>query len=406
MEHTPAGTPIPAPAAPTPRVDVVIPAFNEAASLAASIRHLRAYLNSAFPFPSVITIVDNASTDATLAIALELVASMPGVRVRHLDAKGRGRALRAAWLASEADVVAYMDVDLSTGLDALLPLVAPLVSGHSDIAIGSRLANGARVVRGPKRELISRSYNHILRATLHSRVTDAQCGFKAMRSEIAGQLLPLVEDTGWFFDTEVLALAERNGLRIHEVAVDWVDDPDSRVDVVTTSLGDLKGIWRLRREFAGGGGRLVAAPRGRVAQGRAVGGGAAVGAAWLVWFLALRPGLGILGGDLAGLLAAGAMLAAARLTGGQDRPGARRPGGWAVGAAAAAALLAGLASANLWVQLGAASLAWGLAGMTAVVTSRSPRAQRAAAPPSPPAPVRAPLRGSGPATVRVPAQGA
>jgi hypothetical protein len=167
------------------------------------------------------------------------------VRAVRLAEKGRGRALRAAWQASEATVVAYMDVDLSTDLKALLPLVAPLLSGHSDIAIGSRLTRGARVTRGPKRELISRAYNLILHVALHARFSDAQCGFKAMRGDCARALLPHVEDTGWFFDTELLVLAERSGRRIHEVPVDWVDDADSRVNVIPTAIADLRGVVRL-----------------------------------------------------------------------------------------------------------------------------------------------------------------
>ena len=154
----------------------------------------------------------------------------------HLDQKGRGRALRAAWSPSTASVVAYMDVDLATGLDALLPLVAPLLSGHSDVAIGTRLGPGAHVVRGARREIISRGYNLLLRSALRSTCTDAQCGFKAMRREAAAELLPLVEDDEWFFDTEVLVTAQRIGLRIHEVPVDWVDDTDSRVEVAPHRL--------------------------------------------------------------------------------------------------------------------------------------------------------------------------
>ena len=138
-------------------------------------------------------------------------------------------------------MVAYMDVDLATGLDALLPLVAPLLSGHSDVAIGTRLGPGAHVVRGARREFISRGYNLLLRAALRSPCTDAQCGFKAMRREAAAELLPLVEDDEWFFDTEVLVTAQRLGLRIHEVPVDWVDDTDSRVEVLHTALEDLRG---------------------------------------------------------------------------------------------------------------------------------------------------------------------
>ncbi len=229
----------------TADVDIVIPVYNEAVQLADSITRLRSYLDTSFPFASTVTIVDNASTDGTWAIAADLAATQPGVHAIQLSKKGRGRALRAAWSQSAASVVAYMDVDLATGLDALLPLVAPLLSGHSDLAIGTRLARGAHVVRGARREFISRGYNLLLRSALRSSSTDAQCGFKAMRREAALVLLPLVEDDEWFFDTEVLVTAQRLGLRIHEVPVHWVDDTDSRVDVVPTALMDLRGVWRL-----------------------------------------------------------------------------------------------------------------------------------------------------------------
>jgi glycosyltransferase involved in cell wall biosynthesis len=230
-----------------PVVDIVVPVYNEEADLESSVRRLRAYLDDRFPFASAITIADNASTDATWAIARRLADSMPGVRALHLDEKGRGRALRQAWLASEAPIVAYTDVDLSSDLDALLPLVAPLLSGHSQVSIGSRLARGARVTRGPKREFISRSYNLVLRSVLRVGFRDAQCGFKAMRADVARLLLPEVRDQAWFFDTELLVLAERAGLRVHEVPVDWVDDPDSRVAIGSTALADLRGVWRLLR---------------------------------------------------------------------------------------------------------------------------------------------------------------
>jgi putative flippase GtrA len=173
---------------------------------------------------------------------------------------------------SESPVVAYMDVDLSTDLDALLPLVAPLVSGHSDLAIGSRLARSSRVVRGPKREAISRSYNLILKAALQAGFSDAQCGFKAVRRDALDALLPMVRDNGWFFDTELLVLAEHNGLRIHEVPVDWIDDTDSRVHIASTVKTDLLGVWRMMRSFARGEGTvrssLSAAERGSVGRVR------------------------------------------------------------------------------------------------------------------------------------------
>ena len=226
-------------------VEIVVPVYNEAHQLAERVTALRTFLDESFPFRALVTVVDNASTDDTFAVASRLAATRPGVAALHLDRKGRGHALRSAWTTSEAPVVAYMDVDLSTSLPALLPLVAPLLSGHRDVAIGSRLAPGAKVVRGPKRELISRAYNLIVKVALRGHFSDAQCGFKALRRDAAERLLPLVEDDKWFFDTELLVTAERLGLRIGEVPVDWVDDPDSRVDIVSTAAEDLRGVWRL-----------------------------------------------------------------------------------------------------------------------------------------------------------------
>jgi putative flippase GtrA len=233
-------------------LDVVIPVHNEEADLRPTVVRLHSYLTTRVPLTFRITIADNASTDRTAAIADELAEQLPGVQSTHLTEKGRGRALKFVWSASDASVLAYMDVDLSTDLDALLPLVAPLISGHSDIAIGTRLHRGARVVRGSQREFISRCYNLILRGALAAHFSDAQCGFKAIRADVAQQLLPLVQDTGWFFDTELLILAERSGLRIHEVPVDWVDDPDSRVDIVSTAKADLQGVARVGRALATG----------------------------------------------------------------------------------------------------------------------------------------------------------
>ncbi|HEY2563697.1 MAG TPA: glycosyltransferase [Acidimicrobiales bacterium] len=238
-----------------PDIEIVIPVYNEEAVLEANVRTLRAYLDKQFPFTALVSIADNASTDRTWPIAAAVAATTPGVQAFRLGDKGRGRALRAVWTVSQAEVVAYMDVDLATDLDALLPLVAPLLSGHSDLAIGTRLAPGARVVRGTKRELISRCYNVLIRALLRNRFTDAQCGFKAARAEVARDLLPTVSNEEWFFDTELLVRAERSGMRIHEVPVDWVDDLDSRVDVVRTALEDLRGVCRLLSEFAVGRGR-------------------------------------------------------------------------------------------------------------------------------------------------------
>jgi glycosyltransferase involved in cell wall biosynthesis/putative flippase GtrA len=234
-------------------VDIVIPVYNEEADLGPSVRRLDAFLAESFPYNYAITIADNASTDGTWSQARTLAAELPRVRAVHLDEKGRGRALKAVWSTSAAPILAYMDVDLSTDLRAVLPLVAPLISGHSDIAIGTRLSRASRVVRGPKRELISRGYNMILKGALAASFSDAQCGFKAIRASVAADLLPLIEDNNWFFDTELLVIAQRVGLRIHEVPVDWTDDPDSRVSILATARADLAGVFRLIKAFMTGG---------------------------------------------------------------------------------------------------------------------------------------------------------
>ena len=227
------------------QVEIVVPVHNEAHQLTERVATLRGFLDTSFPFSALLTIVDNGSTDGTPLVARRLAATMDGVEALTLPRTGRGYALRRAWEASSAEIVAYMDVDLSTSLSGLMPLVASVLSGHGDIAVGTRLARGSRVVRGPKRELISRAYSLLVRTSLRSRVSDFQCGFKALRRDRALELLPLVTDEAWFFDTELLITAERLGMRITELPVEWVDDPDSRVDILSTAAEDLKGLWRI-----------------------------------------------------------------------------------------------------------------------------------------------------------------
>ncbi|MFI5817249.1 glycosyltransferase [Streptomyces sp. NPDC051643] len=335
MDRLPLRLPLPADH-PEPVLDVVVPVFNEERDLEPSVRRLHTHLRETFPYPFRITVADNASTDATPRIAARLAAELPEAEWIRLAEKGRGRALRVAWSRSRAPVLAYLDVDLSTELTALLPLVAPLISGHSDMAIGTRLARGSRVVRGPKREIISRCYNALLRSTLAVGFSDAQCGFKAVRRDVAERLLPLVEDSEWFFDTELLVIAERAGLRIHEVPVDWVDDPDSRVDLIPTAVADLRGIARIGGALARGtlptaGLRRAAGgdpPTSLVAQSLRFG---AVGVAstigYVLLYVALRPVTGPQGANAWALLlcAVASTTANRRLTfGPRGRGGALR----------------------------------------------------------------------------------
>jgi glycosyltransferase involved in cell wall biosynthesis len=241
-------------------VDVVIPVFNEERRLPRCIALLDSYLQVWFPFDWTIIIADNASTDGTAALARRLASQHPRVQVLSLDRKGKGHALRCAWLASRADIVAYMDVDLSTGLDALLPLIAPLISGHSDIAVGSRLAPGARRIRSAKRDVISRCYNVLVRLLPGVWFSDVQCGFKAARRRAVRPLLRHVKDSSWFFDTELLLLAHHNGLRVHEVPVDWVADDDSRVSILDAVVTNLRGLFRMALSRATGAATICGLP--------------------------------------------------------------------------------------------------------------------------------------------------
>ena len=307
-----------------PVLELVIPVYNEERQLAESIGRLRDWLDRSFPVATLVTIADNASTDGTWDLALHLAATRAGIRAVHLEEKGRGRALRSVWASSSAQIVGYMDVDLATGLDALLPLIAPLLSGHSDLAIGTRLGRGASVVRGTKREAASRLYNLVVHLTMRSGFSDAQCGFKALRTEVARALLPLVEDNSWFFDTELLVLAERNGLRIHEVPVDWVDDPVSSVHVARTALDDLAGLFRMMVGLAAGRGRADVADRRGGDLRRYAGVGLVSTVAWLAIFLGLRSPLGAYAANAVSLLvcSVGSAVFQWRFAAHRDDPGA------------------------------------------------------------------------------------
>jgi glycosyltransferase involved in cell wall biosynthesis len=229
------------------RVDVVIPVYNEERDLEQSVVRLRQFLREHVVYDWRIVVADNASQDQTLAIAKRLATQYPSkVCYVHLDQKGRGRALRKAWTESDADVVSYMDVDLSTDLSAFAPLIDSLTHGEYDVAIGSRLKGGSQVQRGLKREVISRIYNLIIKLMFWNHFSDAQCGFKAVTRRAVREIVPLIKDQAWFFDSELLLLAERMGYKVFEVPVTWRDDPDSRVKIANTAWEDIKGLFRVR----------------------------------------------------------------------------------------------------------------------------------------------------------------
>jgi glycosyltransferase involved in cell wall biosynthesis len=227
-------------------VDIVIPVYNEEHVLAESLSTLRKFLAHGFEHEYRIVVADNASTDGTLALAQKLAQKHADVASLHIPQKGRGRALRAAWLTSPADILSYMDVDLSTDLVAFPPLIEAIAGDGYDIAIGSRLARGADTQRSLKREAISRSYNVMIKGLFFTRFSDAQCGFKAVSRRAAQDLVPLIENNEWFFDTELLIVAEKAGYRVKEIPVRWLEDPDTRVNVPKTVWEDIRGLMRLR----------------------------------------------------------------------------------------------------------------------------------------------------------------
>ena len=234
-----------------PQLDIVLPVYNEAHVLAESIEKLRAYLRDTnFPYTWRIVVADNASTDKTLEVAQQLARRYDDVGddvgVVHLDQKGRGRALKKAWLESDADAMAYMDIDLSTGLDALLPLARAVLDEGYDVATGSRMTRGSKIVRSLRRETTSRGFIALIKLLFFSKLSDTQCGFKAIARQAAHELLPQVQNDEWFFDTELLLLAEKGGYRIRDIPVIWIEDPDSRVNVLKTVLEDLRGLARMR----------------------------------------------------------------------------------------------------------------------------------------------------------------
>jgi glycosyltransferase involved in cell wall biosynthesis len=227
-------------------VDIVIPVYNEEHVLAESLATLRKFLAQGFAHQYRIVVADNASTDGTLAVAQRLAAKYTDVASLHIPQKGRGRALRAAWLTSPADILSYMDVDLSTDLAAFQPLIEAISSEGYDVAIGSRLARGANLRRSLRREATSRGYNVMIKGLFFTRFSDAQCGFKAASRRAVQELVPLIENNEWFFDTELLILAEKAGYRIKEIPVRWLEDPDTRVNVPKTVWEDVRGLLRLR----------------------------------------------------------------------------------------------------------------------------------------------------------------
>lgn len=228
-----------------PSVLVVLPVYNEEKALPGCVRTLTEFLSDYKNYKWQIVIADNNSNDRTGIIGRELASEMPDVGYLFIPRKGRGIALKTAWSQTDCDFVSYMDVDLSTELNALIRAVEILRDG-ADVVVGNRLDKDSVIKRSLKREFVSRSYNVVIKLMLRSRFHDAHCGFKTGRREVVQRILPYIEDNEWFFDTEFLFYAERLGYKIVEIPVTWIEDPDTKAKIFKDAYDDLRGLYRLR----------------------------------------------------------------------------------------------------------------------------------------------------------------
>jgi glycosyltransferase involved in cell wall biosynthesis len=231
------------------KAQVVLPVYNEQRRLPRSLPRLHAFLTANCPLDWSILIANNGSTDQTQWTAERLCREYPRTAVVCAPENGRGGALKRAWLASDAEILSYMDVDLATGLEAFPQLIDTVACDRADLAIGSRFLPASRTTRGWRRRIISTGYRYLAWALCGTNLSDFQCGFKAISRKAAQALLPLVEDAGWFFDTELLLQAEKNRWRVAELAVTWTEDDDSRVRLISTAWQDLRGLCRLHRKL-------------------------------------------------------------------------------------------------------------------------------------------------------------
>jgi glycosyltransferase involved in cell wall biosynthesis len=228
-------------------VEITVPVYNEERELEKNITILYEFCRKNLTsYNWHITIADNASTDNTPLIASAIEKSNPEISHFRLEQRGRGRAVKRVWVESEKDLCVYMDLDLSTDLIHLPKLLWALQHNY-DVAIGSRLAKGAKVEgRTLLRELTSRVLNFFfIQFFFHTHFTDAQCGFKGVTRQIVENLIPKIKDNDWFFDGELLIIAEKGGYKIYEEPVHWVDNPGSTVRLISTIWGDLMSIKRL-----------------------------------------------------------------------------------------------------------------------------------------------------------------
>lgn len=230
-------------------VEITVPVYNEEKELAKNILTLLHFCEKNLKnYDWHITIADNASNDNTPIIGATLAKNTTKISLFRLEQKGRGRAVKRVWSQSGSDFCVYMDLDLSTDLVHLPKILEVLQNGY-DIAIGSRLARGAKVEgRTVLREFTSRVLNFFfIRLFFQTHFTDAQCGFKGITKKAVNELIPHIKDNDWFFDGEMLIVGEKSGYKIYEIPVHWIDNPGSTVRLLSTIRNDIEAMVRLHQ---------------------------------------------------------------------------------------------------------------------------------------------------------------
>ena len=230
------------------QIDLVLPVYNGENYIEKSIRKLHDWIKQNPDHEYNIVIAINASTDNTLNIAKKLESELPNeIRVMNIPQKGRGVAIRTGWENSNAEICAYMDADLSADLKHITEIIEPIIKNEAQICCGSRKMQDSSVKTTLMRGVLSWLYNLTLRTTLGLKIADSQCGFKSIRTDAAKKIIPLVESNGWFFDSELLVIAQKNGFKIKAVPVKWIDDVQTTVIVPKIVTEFLKGIKRMRK---------------------------------------------------------------------------------------------------------------------------------------------------------------
>ena len=229
-----------------PFLSLVFPAHNEESRLPATLEQTAEFLKNQ-SYDSEIIVVENGSTDRTLAIARQFVDQIPNLQVIHEDQRGKGLAVRTGMLAATGEYRMFLDVDLSMPISEVNRFIPPILP-KMDVAIASREVRGSVRYNEPRlRHVVGRGFNLLVRMLALPGLQDSQCGFKCFRGPVADELFKRQTIDGWTFDVEVLFIARQLGYTINEIPIAWYYDPQSKMRVMQASFRMFTDLWAIRR---------------------------------------------------------------------------------------------------------------------------------------------------------------